>query len=159
MGKFSDSEGAPKKVAELDASEKAIALRCSGATFRAIAAALDVSVSTAHDIVTKAIEARREQRAQRVDELVELELERCDQLQRALAKKVSEGNERAINSTLKVMERRAKLLGLDAAPKLELTGPGGGPLTVNGPRLFVPQLEPESENTPAPTPESTTNDG
>ncbi len=146
MTKFSESEGAPQNVAELDLSEKAIALRCTGATYRAIAKALSVSVSTAHDLVSKAIVERREQKAQRTDELVELELERCDQLQRALAKKASEGNERAVMATLKIMDRRAKLLGLDAAPKFELTGPGGGPLNVSGPRLFVPKLETESED-------------
>ena len=48
-------------------------------------------------------------------------------------------------ATLKIMDRRAKLLGLDAAPKLELTGPGGGPLNVSGPRLFVPQLETDTD--------------
>lgn len=146
MTKFSDSECAPQNVVDLELAERAIALRCTGATYRAIAKEINVSVSTAHDLVSKAVAERREQKAQRTDELVELELERCDQLQCALAKKAADGNERAITATLRIMERRAKLLGLDAAPKLELTGPGGGPLNVNGPRLFVPQLEQE----PAP---------
>lgn len=146
MTKFSNSAGAPQNVVDLELAEKAIALRCTGATYRAIAKEINVSVSTAHDLVSKAVAERREQKAQRTDELVELELERCDQLQRALAKKAADGNERAIATTLRIMERRARLLGLDAAPKLELTGPGGGPLNVNGPRLFVPQLEQE----PAP---------
>lgn len=150
MTKFSDSEGAPQNVVDLELAEKAIALRCTGATYRAIAKAINVSVSTAHDLVSKAVAERREQKAQRTDELVELELERCDQLQRALAKKAADGNERAIATTLRIMERRAKLLGLDAAPKLELTGPGGGPLNVNGPRLFVPQLEQEPAPDEAP---------
>ncbi len=138
MTKFSESEGAPQNVADLDLSEKAIALRCTGATYRAIAKALSVSVSTAHDLVSKAIVERREQKAKRTDELVELELERCDQLQRALAKKANEGNERAVTASLKIMERRAKLLGLDAAQKVEHSGSGAGV-------LILPPLEPDGD--------------
>ena len=46
----------------------------------------------------------------------------------ALWRRVQNGDERAIDRVLRIMERRAKLLGLDAAAKTEHTGKEGGPI-------------------------------
>lgn len=140
MTKFAESDGAPKNVEALDITEKVVALRASGANFRKIASVLDISPSTAHGLLHKAIAERREELGLKVDELVELEVARCDQLQLAVWSKALNGNERAIAAVLKIMERRAKLLGLDAAQKVEHSGKGGGV-------LVLPPLEPDGPGT------------
>jgi len=138
VAKFADSEGAPKSVEALDLTEKVVSLRASGANFREIARALDISVSTAHSLLHKAIAQRREELGLKTDELVEVEVARCDQLQLAVWPKAIKGDTRAIAAALKVMERRARLLGLDAAQKVEHSGKGGGV-------MVLPALEPEPD--------------
>jgi hypothetical protein len=50
-------------------------------------------------------------------ELITLELERLDMATRAIAHQVEKGSLRAIDRWLRIMDRRAKLLGLDKAPQ------------------------------------------
>lgn len=140
MTKFAESPGAPKNVEVLGLTEKIVALRASGANFREIGSALDISPSTAHGLLHKAIAERREELGFKVDELVELEVARCDRLQLAVWQKALNGNERAIAAVLNIMARRAKLLGLDAAQKVEHSGKGGGV-------LVLPPLEPDGPAT------------
>lgn len=54
-----------------------------------------------------------------VEDLRALELDRLDALLRGLWPKASKGEERAVQKVLNVLERRAKLLGLDAPEKLD----------------------------------------
>ena len=51
-----------------------------------------------------------------------LDLERLDDLLTALWTEAKRGNWHAVDRALKVMERRAALLGLDSAKKVDLTG-------------------------------------
>jgi hypothetical protein len=115
-------ERSPKRIAGVQLAEKALELRIAGKTFAQIGAALGISDTHAHRLVTNALAERKEHRARLAEGLLELELERCDRLQRALATQVARGDVRAVVATLKVMERRARLLGLDAAQKLEYVG-------------------------------------
>jgi uncharacterized protein YicC (UPF0701 family) len=48
-----------------------------------------------------------------------MELDRLDRLQRAAWATAMQGNPKAILSILKIMERRAKLIGLDAPQRLQ----------------------------------------
>jgi hypothetical protein len=48
----------------------------------------------------------------------------------ALWPQVLKGNQGAIDRALRVMERRAKLLGLDAPTRQEVTGAEGGALRI-----------------------------
>jgi len=47
------------------------------------------------------------------------------------------GDVNALKLVLEAQERKAKLLGLDAAQKQELSGPGGTPLGIGTPKLTV----------------------
>ena len=53
-----------------------------------------------------------------------------DGIERAMAPKAMLGNERAAEVLLRVMERRARLLGLDRPVRHEVTGADGGPIEV-----------------------------
>jgi hypothetical protein len=53
------------------------------------------------------------------DELRKMELERLDRLLLAVWGQAAKGNQGGIDRALKIMERRAKLLGLDAPTKVQ----------------------------------------
>jgi transcriptional regulator with XRE-family HTH domain len=57
----------------------------------------------------------------RVEELRRVETERMDSYLRALEEGIVKGDVKAINAALRVSERRARLLGLDAPVKIEST--------------------------------------
>jgi hypothetical protein len=92
-------------------------MRLHGLTFHEIARKLPeagfrrVSVSRIFAIVAKALRSCRDQPAR---ELRQLELLRLDQLQAAHYKAAMGGDAAAATRVLSIMDRRAKLLGLDA---------------------------------------------
>jgi|GEM_PF-1212601 len=92
-------------------------MRLHGLTFQEIARKLPeagfrrVSVSRIFAIVAKALRSCRDQPAR---ELRQLELLRLDQLQAAHYKAAMGGDAAAATRVLSIMDRRAKLLGLDA---------------------------------------------
>ena len=60
------------------------------------------------------------------EDVLQLELERLDEMQLALWPRVMQGDIQAIQTTLRIMERRARLQGLDKPQRLEHTGSGEG---------------------------------
>jgi hypothetical protein len=106
---------------------KAVQLRRAGATYEMIAEALEVSVSRARAYVKEAMESIREEIAETAGEVKQMELERLDAMLRVLTDEkvraaAAQGDYRPMQMQLKVMERRARLLGLDAAVKHDHSG-------------------------------------
>jgi hypothetical protein len=96
---------------------EALELRMTGMSFPKIAAELGITSQYAHKLVTKALQEVTQEPA---EELLVLETERLDALMNAAYKRaILNGGSYDINSCLKIMERRAKLLGLDGAIKVE----------------------------------------
>src|SRR4051812_5657443 len=93
--------------------QKSLDLRIAGVRYRQIAAQLGVSHQTAYRDVQTALGELAAVQAGKADKLRELELERCDKLTVALWPKARSGDEKAVRTVIAVMERRAKLLGLD----------------------------------------------
>ena len=108
--------------------QKALDLRIAGARYRQIGAQLGVSPQTAYRDVQTALGELATLQHRKAEKLRELELERCDKLTLALWPKVKSGDEKAVRAVVAIMERRAKLLGLDAPTKLEHGGADGQPL-------------------------------
>ncbi|MGW2611429.1 hypothetical protein ACWC4A_44920 [Streptomyces mirabilis] len=81
--------------------------------------------------VRTALADRRAKLNDGVDELRALEADRLDRLFFVAYKKaVRDQDLAAIDRTLRIMERRARLLGLDMPVRTELSGPDGGPVQV-----------------------------
>lgn len=115
-------EESRKRVRERDA--EALRLRLAGHTYAAVAEMLDyASPSHAQKQVTKCLVEITREPAQ---ELRELELKRLDEMFiPAYSRAIEGGGPKAIQSCLHIMERRARLLGLDKPTKIATTTPEG----------------------------------
>lgn len=133
---------------EINAAERrqrALELRKEAKSYRTIAAALGISVSTAHDDVQAALAELAAIELESAAELRTMELERLDllaiealRIMQATHPLVSGGKVfdgyaddgpklGAIDRLLRISESRRKLLGLDAPAKTALTNPDGTP--------------------------------
>lgn len=104
----------PKVTRARDREAKALELRKAGASFPAIGQALGISDEGARKAVSRALARVAQQTDESATEYRALELERLDHMQMKIARQVNDGHLGAIDRALRIMERRAKLLGLDA---------------------------------------------
>ena len=124
--------------------QKALELRKNGYDYRTIAKALNTTVKTAYLDVQKCLEEIRANTHETAEDVLELELKRLDIAQAALMPRVREGDPRAIDTLMRVQERRAKYLGLDAANKVEISGKG---IIINlTPADFLPPAQEQNEH-------------
>lgn len=116
---------------------KAIRLKIEGHSYTEIAEELGYSSrGSANSDVRRALEKHVIEEGLAVEAWRELELARLDVLQRAIWPEAMGGSPRAIETALKILDRRAKLLGLDSAIKLEV-------LTVDALDAQIQRLEAE----------------
>lgn len=99
--------------------ERALNLKLAGMTHKQIAKTLNVSPEMVGRWIQDAVYGRIKEPA---DVIRQIEIERLDLMLLALATKVRAGDVQAIDRALKIMERRARLLGLDAAEKKDIGG-------------------------------------
>jgi hypothetical protein len=122
---MTESEQMPESITSerrLSAAQKrvrALELRRAGKTFEQIASEVGYrSKSSAHDAVMKGL---HETLAEPADELRSLEAERLNELLAGLWEKAKSGDLWAVDRALSIMERRAKLFGLDRPPEDDLS--------------------------------------
>jgi hypothetical protein len=95
---------------------RALELRKQGLTYQAIARYLQVGVGSAHRYVARALADLKKLETAEAEDLRRLELERLDWLLRKLRPRLNQGEPAAVNSAIRISERRARLLGLDLQP-------------------------------------------
>jgi hypothetical protein len=102
----------------------ALELRKAGGSYREIARQLGVDVHTVHGDVAAELADLRDTTVGRAAELRVLELERCDRMVAGLWPQIQKGSPPAVTAAIRVSERRARLLGLDApaTTRTELNG-------------------------------------
>jgi predicted transcriptional regulator len=103
-----------------DLRKKCFDLRLAGYSYQEMADELGVTAQCAHHHVTETLRISREQTAEITDQVRDLELKRIDLMLKALHARANRGDEKAIETTIKLMARRTAYLGLDAATKQEL---------------------------------------
>lgn len=115
-----------QQVAERRA--KAVQLRMAGATAEEIAVSLQYGGRTdksrrdaVHMDLKRAFEAANRNRDESVEQYRALELDRLDRLQRGSWQAAVGGDPKAVASVLAILDRRCKLLGLDAPVKVDTT--------------------------------------
>lgn len=115
-----------QKLKTHDMTHQALELRKAGLTYEKIADALGIAKSYAHEIIMKGLESIKEDIKTDATTLVALEVERLDALLRSLW--ANKDNPRHADTILKIMERKAKLQGLDAPTRIEQSGVNGNPI-------------------------------
>lgn len=131
----------PETIEARMKAAKALELRMEGKSFDQIAEEAGYnSRQAAHDAVKRALDRIEREPA---DALVKLDLERLDVLWQIQYLNAQAGDVQAMAACMKLMERRAKLLGLDAPVKTEnkteVTGNDG--VLVIGPVMTPEQWE------------------
>lgn len=124
------------KIALIERRTKVIAMRRGGMSYRAIADAVrgkpgipaGYTQAAAYRDVKALLEEQRATQRELADEVRQLELERLDAMHMALWTDAMRGGQGAIDRVLRISERRARLLGLDAPTKL--AGADGGDFTI-----------------------------
>jgi len=96
--------------------------------------------SGAWKAVVRLVESRAAESVKDADVIIAMEVERLDAMLMAVWAKAKKGDVAAVDRVLKIQERRAKLLGLDAPTKTasELSGN----VSVTSPVIMIP---PESD--------------
>jgi len=104
---------------------RALQLRKAGLPYHAIGQQLGTTSQYAFKLVKAALANLRTRCADETEDLRQLELERLDTMLMGLWTPAARGDHAAIDRVLKIMERRARLLGLDAPAKIAPTSPDG----------------------------------
>lgn len=114
----------PKQSADtLNAKERALRamdLRRQGYSYRAIGAELGIDHTTARGYVVKELAVLNAELKESRLEMIQLEAERLDDLLKPHIAKALNGDSRSTELVLKIADRRAKLLGLDAPTRQEV---------------------------------------
>lgn len=97
---------------------KCLELRSAGYTFSQIGEHLGMTAPAAYNAYRRALE--RLPGVQNREELRQLEAARIDALFRSWWPKALAGEQRAFNNVMRLMERRAKLLGLDGPEEINV---------------------------------------
>jgi hypothetical protein len=107
---------------------KVMKLRLEGLTFREIGQRMGFSEVRAFNICKQELNRLNTIRAETCEQLQRLELSRLDEMWKGIWTKARRGDIGAQSACLRLMERRAKLLGLDAGDK---AGVSGGQVVLN----------------------------
>ena len=108
-----------------DRALQAYEMRKQGHTYQQIGDALGITAQGAFMIVNRRLKHINAELAEDVEEMRRLEVERLDRMLVCLDEKILDGDVQAVDKALKVGERRARLLGLDAPQKVAPTDPSG----------------------------------
>lgn len=105
------------KPQQIERDRQVLELRRGGATWDQIAQVVGFSnPGSAHKSYQRAMKLTLQQPA---DELRNAEVDRLDRLQRAFWNDALEGNVRAADLILRIIDKRAKILGLEAPVKVQ----------------------------------------
>jgi hypothetical protein len=111
---------------------RAVDLRIGGYSYREIGKEIGESHEAARKQVKDALQKIETATAESAQELVRIEVERCDAMLKGLWGDAKDGDVDAVIASLRIGKRRSELLGLDAPQSINLGAPGGGPLRIAG---------------------------
>lgn len=119
------------QIAQSETVLKCLELRLSGKSYQQIARATGWTPTRVHRQITLALDRAAALTQDAASHLRTLAIERLDVMLQGIWPRVIMGDDQAIQAALKIEERRAKLAGLDAPNRQELSGPGGIPLQLD----------------------------
>lgn len=149
---------------------RALEKRKEGKTFRVIAAELSaeggpVSLSRAYELVVEALNDIRESCKETAQDIRDIEVQRCDRMIEELFRRLTSTGAgenakkpvssriaaRLVDSIIRVQDRKARYLALDAPKRIEASGPGGSPLIPKVTSIAIQLVEP-GQPVPPPIP-------
>ncbi len=108
------SQTSPRDLSARERATRALELRIAGANYDQIAKALGYrSRSGAYMAVKRAIRELNQKFTEAAEEVLRLELARLDELMMSLWPRARQGDVQAVDRVLKIIEKRARLLGLE----------------------------------------------
>lgn len=107
-------------VAQRTVAKNVLKLRKMGLDAQQISGELDVPVDRVRNIISSALKALSKEMKGQAEQIRSLELTRLDELQTAIWADCMDGKLTAIDRVLKIMERRSKLVGLDAPERVDI---------------------------------------
>jgi hypothetical protein len=125
--KFGRAKSSASSIARAERDRDWIELRRQGLLESEIASRYEVRQQTVSKAILKYV---RNLPALAADDLRRIEAERLDALYAALAPAIAKGDPRSIEAAVRISERRAKLLGLDAPNTHRITGPDNWPVQI-----------------------------
>ena len=109
-----------QNIALRQRGQQAISLRMAGATVKQIADQLGfANESGAYKTIMRELEQTAHDMGESTEAVRQLELKRLDQMQFPIWPSVIAGDQGEIGTALRIQERRANLLGLDAPKQIE----------------------------------------
>lgn len=110
-----------QRAATAERRGKAIAMRLAGLDYETIAQRLGyASRGAACQDITRALEANVAEQNRSADVLRQEELQRLNRLQAGVWQAAVSGDTKAVDTALRIIDRRCKLLGLDAPVRHEV---------------------------------------
>ena len=107
-------------LAQRTVATNILRLRKMGYDARQISDELDIPFDRVSNIIKSALKSLSKEMKGQAEEIRSLELTRLDELQTAIWTDCMDGKLTAIDRVLKIMERRSKLVGLDAPERLDI---------------------------------------
>lgn len=108
----------PSKILAQEKMRKAVELRKAGATYDSIAQMVGYSDASG---ARKAVERAMKQMIQEPAlEMKTIQIERCNHMLMTLWPKVQQGDERAIDSSLRIMDKIDRYMGTEQAQKIDI---------------------------------------
>jgi hypothetical protein len=95
-------------------------------------------VRVAHKDIARELEKVKSLNNELAEDIKQLEIERLDELWLVLYPRMKGGELAAIDRGIRIMARRAALLGLDEPQRQEVSGPNGGPIPVKAYTVISP---------------------
>ena len=117
-----ESKTSPRLISATERQRLALELRKAGATYESIARELGYRNRAGSAAAVKT--ALQKMLQQPAEEVRTLEVARLDALLLAMWRQAQQGNQGAVDRCLRIMERRARLLGLDAPTRADVTTAG-----------------------------------
>jgi hypothetical protein len=121
---MAEAQATPRRITAAERRRQALELKKGGATYDVIARTVGYrSASGAHQAVAEAL---KQIRGEHVDEVRTIELARLEQMQMALWPAIAATTTplaervKAIDSVLRIMARRAAMLGIDAPFRVDI---------------------------------------
>lgn len=125
---MSESKTSQRRLRAAERQRQALELRKAGVSFEEIARTLGYAgPSSSYRAIMSALKRTLQEPA---DEVRKLELVRLDRAQRVAWERMLQGDLEALAKVIKVMERRARLLGLDMPTKVASTDSQGEDLAL-----------------------------